>query len=356
MPYTDRAGPTDPTVTGYRDHETSPCAGCGQPDQRRSWCPTCTTCDRCQNLVPRTDTVDTVAGSTICNPCWVWYWQCQSCAGWNEVDDSCDNGCCDPDSCDCEDCRSDSFGRLVYDYGYKPDPVFHGTGPLFLGPELELEAPYGRGPECAEIAQAHLGSLGYLKEDSSLSYGFEIVTHPMSYDWALANYPWTMLTRLADAGCVTTEGTGLHVHVSRAGFASPCHTYRWMKFIYRNQIQVTTLARRSSAEWAAFTDSDRQAVKDYAKGARLLGDRHRAINPNNPDTFELRVFASSLDPGDVKAALGFTAASVEYTRTLTANTIATGGGWTWPAFVAWLAQRPAYRPVTEQLEALQCVC
>jgi RNA-directed DNA polymerase len=35
----------------------------------------------------------------------------------------------------------------------------------------------------------HLGRLGYLKADSSIGTGFEIVTHPMSYDWAMANFP-----------------------------------------------------------------------------------------------------------------------------------------------------------------------
>jgi hypothetical protein len=66
------------------------------------------------------------------------------------------------------------------------------------------------------------------------------------------------------------------------------------------------------------------------------------------------VFASSLDPHEVQAALGFAAASVEYTRDLTVDKILKDGGWAWPAFVAWLDQQPAYAPLTEQLEALQC--
>jgi hypothetical protein len=233
--------------------------------------------------------------------------------------------------------------------------VFHGTGPLFLGPEIEIATPAYLDAECAQHAAARLGDLGYLKEDGSIGCGFEIVTHPMSYEWAIDHFPWQLLTDLAARGCAATAQTGIHVHVSRAGFSSPCHIYRWMKFIYRNQPQVTAVARRSSAQWAAFTDHDRRSVKDYAKGTRY-GERYRAINTNNADTLELRIFASSLDPAQVQAALAFAAASVEYTRGLTAHDIAHHGGWQWPAFVAWLSDRPVYQPLRNQLEALPCVC
>ncbi|MGH3881766.1 MAG: hypothetical protein ACRDSK_32480 [Actinophytocola sp.] len=332
----------------------SRCVGCGELYRDGSDCDRCTTCDRCDATVRESETVETTRGSTICALCRQhWYWQCGQCDGWNRDGADCGNGCCDPDVCDCGECRRDELGGLVHDYYYKPPPVFHGTGPLFLGPEIEIETPDCSERECAEIAYSHLADLGYLKLDSSIGNGFEIVTHPMSYEWAMANFPWQMLTRLRESGCEATENTGIHVHLSRAGFDSPCHIYRWMKFIYRNEPQVKAVARRSSDEWAAFTDDDRKAVKDYAKGAR--GGRHRAINTNNHDTFELRVFASSLDPREVKAALGFAAAPVEYTRNLTVHTIA-NGGWTWPAFTGWLAEQPAYQPLTQQLEELQCVC
>jgi hypothetical protein len=335
------------------------CGGCAEWYRDGSSCRYCVTCGRCGAAVPEDDTVQTVHGSTICDGCrHDWYWQCSVCDGWNRDGGDCANGCC-PDDCDCDDCRDDDdlvdFGGLVHDYSYKPRPVFHGTGPLFLGPEIEIETPSWRDVECAEIARSYMGSLGYLKLDASIGNGFEIVTHPMSYDWAIAHFPWQMLTHLRETGCVATASTGMHVHVSRAGFASTCHTYRWMKLIYRNEQQVKAIARRTSDEWAAFTDQDRKAVKDYAKGTRG-GFRYRAINTQNPHTYELRVFASSLDPGEVQAALGFAAASVEYTRDLTVDKIAKGGGWAWPAFVDWLDQHPAYAPLTAQLEALQCVC
>ena len=336
------------------DGHPAVCPGCEQPHTGER-CPDCLICARCRRPEPAEDTVRTVRGSTVCEQCRAgYYWQCGSCDGWNRDGDTCGNGCaCDCGNCDECDDRSTDFSGLVHDYSYRPRPVFHGSGPLFLGPEIELEVQGRDGHRCAEIAYDGLGSLGYLKHDGSLDNGFEIVTHPMSYDWALENFPWPMLAALREHGGVATDATGIHVHVSRTGFSSVPHTYRWMKFIYRNETDVVRLARRT-CHWAAFRREDRHAVKQYVKGY-AYGDRYRAINTNNPDTLELRVFAGSLDADVVKAAFAFTAASVEYTRTLSVAAI-TAGGWQWPAFTGWLADRPRYAPLTRQLEALSCAC
>lgn len=354
MPCTNHVPDTDTRVVDCTSTEcaASSVATCERCNDDGS-CDRCVTCDRCHGRELHDDAVQTVRGSTICDSCRQdYYWQCDRCDGWNRDGSSCGNGCCS-DDCDCSDCNSDFDGRL-HDASYKPEPMFRGTGPLYLGPEIEIETPPYEGAECARLAEGFLGTLGYLKEDGSLDDGFEIVTHPMSYEWAMANFPWQMLTELRRLGCATPDNTGIHVHVSRAAFATPCHTYRWMKFIYRNQAQVTTLARRSSPGYAPFTDDDRRAVKHYVKG-RCGHTRYRAINTQNDDTLELRVFASSLDPRKVQAALGFAAASVEYTRDLTVRQI-TDGGWTWAAFVDWLSERPTYAPLLQELEALACVC
>jgi len=115
---------------------------------------------------------------------------------------------------------------------------------------------------------------------------------------------------------------------------------------------VIALARRESRDWAPFLDDDRRAVKDYAKGHRHCGYRYRAINVTNRDTFELRIFAGSLRPVEVAAALGFAEASVEYTRRLSVPAIVRAGGWGWPAFTTWLDERPEYAPLRDQIHTL----
>ncbi|WP_198171208.1 amidoligase family protein [Actinoplanes awajinensis] len=309
------------------------------------------TCERCGQ--PAAHPTRTATGVMICTECLVgFYTQCGGCDGWHHNDDHCPNGCpCGGDDCDSCYAVLDAF---VHDYSYQPRPVFHGVGPLFLGPEIEVEVGDGNRYRCAQIAFRELGDLGYLKRDGSLTCGFEIVTHPMSYDWALANFPWDMLGRLRDNGCLATDTTGIHVHLSRAGFSSVAHSYRWMKFIYRNERQVQQVARREASQWAAFCPEDRRAIKNYVKGD-WYGPRYRAINTNNEHTFELRVFAGSLDPQTIQAAFAFSVATVEYTRQLSVAAIA-GGGWGWPAFTGWLAGQSAYTPLVRQLEALSCAC
>ncbi|BCY08940.1 amidoligase family protein [Actinoplanes sp. L3-i22] len=302
-------------------------------------------CDHCDR--PTAQTTRISSRSLICDDCRnTFFVTCEHCQDWRHHEDRCPNGC---------DERAESdFDDLVHDYFYQPMPIFHGNGPLYLGPEIEVEVGDGDPYRCAEIALDSLGELGYLKRDGSLNDGFEIVTHPMSYAWAIEHFPWDMFARLREHGCFAGASTGIHVHLSRAGFSSTGHSYRWMKFIYRNEPQVLQVARRRSFQWAAFRDEDRRAVKAYVKGD-CYGDRYRAINTNNPMTYEIRVFAGSLDPDTVRAAFAFSVATVEYTRELTVAQIA-AGGWEWRAFTGWLHDRPQYAPLVRQLQALACAC
>ncbi|ALG14555.1 hypothetical protein AOZ06_04885 [Kibdelosporangium phytohabitans] len=241
----------------------------------------------------------------------------------------------------------------MHGYDYKPTPLFHGDGPLFVGVELEVSVPSQSFGEATETALRHLGRLGYLKEDSSIvDDGFEIVTHPMSYEWAMQRFPWNLLDALEKLGS-DADGNGLHVHVSREAFDGPCHLYRWMKFFYRNQPQVVALARRMSSH-AAFRADGRARIKHYAKGGK--GIRYHAINTQNDTTVEVRVFAGTLNRQRAQAAIGLTVATVEYTRTLTTQDITQRDGWQWPAFADWVSQRPHYAPLVAEMETLLCAC
>ncbi|WP_245568172.1 hypothetical protein [Nocardia jiangxiensis] len=342
------------------------------PDSRL--CPNCgdwSVCEGCAR--PAEELYLAVDSSELCEDCCADYGLCDRCDRYDESTYTLDNddvvceGCSSLyDECGncytllaeghtyCESCgHATGSDDRIHDYFYKPAPRFHGAGPVYLGFELEIKTLPRALEECVDLALDRLRGLGYLKEDSSIGCGFELVTHPMSYAYAIDQFPWDLLTALAARGAYTDRHVGLHVHVSRAGFSSPAHAYRWLKFVYRNQCPATVLARRDPASWASFDPNARSRTARIVKGERGFG-RCQAVNAEPEDTFEVRIFASSLHPQQVQAALGFVDATVEYTRTLTSADIARRRGWEWTAFTTWLRTRPAYTPLLTELEDLAC--
>lgn len=355
------AGPTG-VVSGavkVRSVECRQLAGCDSITAScRDICAACVPkfvrCDQCGQYSRDARTV--FDGSQACGECVATrYWRCADCMSLIDDGDYCSD--CDG-PCSCGDCYECGYAPacedpLIHDYDFKPPPRFHGDGPTYFGLELEINAEDK--DDDARTAARCLGDLGYLKADSSIDYGFEIVTHPMSYAWAMGNFPWQMLDKLREAGCGTDgASTGLHVHISRDAFSAPSHIYRWMKFLYRNADTVGVVARRVSHEWARFDNGDRERVMEFVKGAK--SSRHKAINTQNEHTFELRVFASSLVAQEVQAALGLAAASVEYTRNLTVRDISRNHAWQWSSFVTWLSGKREYAPLAAELEVLACAC
>ncbi|GAA4201701.1 hypothetical protein [Actinocatenispora rupis] len=289
-------------------------------------CPTCERCDARiadQNVIYADDL-------SVCADC---AWRCEGCNTWR---------------LEGNDCPCDSLDGMVHHCDYLPLLAFHGDGPLYLGMELEIGIAEELQYDCARLCTQTLDGLAWLKRDGSVE-GFELVTHPMSYQWAITKFPWHLLPALAEKGADRhCPSAGLHVHLSRAGFAGPAHIYRWMKLIHRNRPEVIGLARRDSTSYAPFTDDARRDTGRLAKGKAWSG-KYAAINTCHEDTFELRVFASSLEVQHVQAVLGFADASVEYTRHLSVADIARRDGWGWSAFADWVAQHDTYAPLTREI-------
>jgi hypothetical protein len=172
-----------------------------------------------------------------------------------------------------------------------------------------------------------------MKDDGSLSDGFEVVTHPHTLTEYQSNFNWEFIPKLKREGYRSwnTDTCGLHVHVSRTAFGeglvpwnSPnrdqlilkkqAHELRFMKLIYDNQRQVERIAGRSGNHYATFGDKGRLVHK--LKFGTQSDGRYSAINTANDSTLEVRVFKGSLRKERVLSALEFVAASVEYTRDL----------------------------------------
>lgn len=259
----------------------------------------------------------------------------------------CENGDCDP-YCDCQYVNT-SDERLL-NYSYTPSLRFNGDKAPYYGMEIEVTTDNISG--AIDVIESHAPRLIYCKEDSSVQ-GLEMVTHPMSYPWAMQNFPWDMLQELrtSTGATVIGEDNGIHVHVGRDGFDSSAHLYRWLKVWYRNPRDIQRIARRRASHWGAFNPSHRTAHKEHVKAGKpaynyyndaTMRERYAAINTTNEDTLEVRVFASTLRPHRARAALQLVAGTVEYTRQLTSEAITQRHGWDWPAFISWAGKSGEY--------------
>lgn len=207
----------------------------------------------------------------------------------------------------CESCY-DSH-HIINDYDFKPYPEFYGKGHYFFGVELEV-----KGYDCQTIAQQVIKNEEvYCKEDSSIGGGFEIVSHPCTLNYHLNNLQWENIMQICLDNNYTSHdaGTcGLHVHISRDAFGEK-YEKREMnlaKFLYLfekfwNEIKI--FSRRTEAqidEWASNYGLDTpENILEEAKGC----GRYYAVNLENYNTIEVRIFRGTLKYNTFVASLQF---------------------------------------------------
>jgi hypothetical protein len=343
-------------------------------------------CDDCVQICQRCDTIGTIDDCfmTVDDETW-----CEACAdrrsyfcdsceernsyGTSYVSDRGEHWCegCLNDTYWCDDCEeynaegcdrcsedTDSHGnRVIHDYSYRPDAIFHSTDKnerLFFGLEIEVEGWDSKSDSAMHAYQLESMDLAYLKNDGSLNNGFEIVTHPMSHDFFKneASDFWSVIEDLRSKNGVRvkswdTRTCGLHIHISRTGFNGGAHMHRFLNLVYSNPDFYSTLAGRSSDQWAKFTDIYMREYKRDENGERIWNedtgyditskrtfmhklqpdrnsDRYSAVNTNNRETLEMRIFRGTVNGETIKAQLDLAHASVEYTRNLTVQDVRNG--------------------------------
>jgi hypothetical protein len=248
----------------------------------------------------------------------------------------------------------------IHDYSYRPDLIFHTTNKderLYFGMEIELECRNGRYDPAEYAGRLEDYDLAYLKSDGSLSDGFEIVTHPMTHDFFKneATEFWETLAGLRNQYKVMTWGTstaGIHIHISRTGFKGGPHMHRFLNLVYSNEDLYSVVAGRTSSRWAKFDDvmtstrtvddEGNRSWKEHRSFRNKIvdgrnSDRYSAVNTQNRDTLELRIFKSTTKPERIKGYMDLAHASVEYTRHLTLQQVK-DGALSRDAFIAYVRE------------------
>lgn len=221
-------------------------------------------------------------------------------------------------------CRS-SLDSRIHDYGHKPRPQFFGEAPYHFGIELEVEQmdedSVSEGVDIV-LSDTDRARRIYLKEDGSLTNGFEIVTHPHSLAEFQTVMNWDFLPELSNANYRSwdTSTCGLHIHISRTAFDNDNHLIRFTKLIYDNKNAVQTLAGRTS-DYARFNDSIKSngvGLIRKIKNGQSTDGHVAAVNADTYDsqTVEVRVFRGSLRKERVLAGIEFCHAVVEHTRNM----------------------------------------
>lgn len=364
-----------------RDLDYVTCRGCAEMN------PCILACTRCGELRPTRDALGTISTGegdlvTVCEDCQNdEQWQlCSHCSVYTMTMGA-DIECCETDDhgivagCQCYSCRRNRANRPSYinNYSYRPELRFltvggetrYGIGSYgsaidrttYLGFELEVEVHRNNDlQDVAKMFKAAIGEDFYLKSDGSIGHGFEIVSHPMTLEYAMAKVNWRAFREFRKDGRIySADNCGMHVHVSKAAFSSKAHEYRWMLFFHRNRLTMQTIAGRESS-YARFDNTNRanlaRVVKDRRNRVHRETERYSAINMLNDETYEVRIFESSVYVNRVQAYLQLVDATVEYTRHLVSSKVMRDGGFNFGEFRVWLsANRSRYAQLIQRIEA-----
>lgn len=189
----------------------------------------------------------------------------------------------------------------------------------WFGVELEVEVQHGSNISRLKSAKRILNHVNgsqikktdnniFIENDGSLSHGFEIITQPMGLDKHEALWHWVNDKSLVkNLLSHKTSTCGLHVHVSR-GNISTMQLSKMITFINHpdNRNLIEAIARRYGSGYAVMSD------KKLGNAWKSQYRRHEAVNVENDETIEFRIFRGSLKHQTIMACIEFVNALVEF--------------------------------------------
>ena len=276
-----------------------------------------TTCDCCGERIWN-DEAQGDSNVVLCSHCYEYHYTiCDNCGRLIPNDSAYYND--DDNYPYCYDCFIKLQEKAIKCYSYKPEPIFHGSGNLFYGIELEIDKG-GEDDSNAEILLDIANAKGehmYCKHDGSIDEGFEMVSHPMSLDYHECNMNWSdIFSRAIQMGYRShnTSTCGLHIHVNRSAFGKNMDEQenviaRIVHFVERHWWEIVKFSRRTEFNlnrWAARYATISPEVQDTYKKAKdkRLG-RYVAVNLENDKTIEFRLFRGTLRYKTFMASLQF---------------------------------------------------
>jgi len=194
---------------------------------------------------------------------------------------------------------------------------------LFLGVELEID----KGGMTDKNAKQVIDFLGeqnvYCKHDGSLESGFEIVTHPCTYEYH-KNLAYEHLFKiLSDLNYRShdVETCGLHIHFNRNYFGKDKLTQdlaisKLLYIVEKFWDKVVIIARRNSNRFAKryYLNDDETILDMYAKSKN--SDKYGVVNLKHKDTVEIRIFKGTLNYNTFISTLEFVNKIVKFIKNI----------------------------------------
>ena len=235
-------------------------------------------------------------------------------------------GCFDNNSHCCSQCGRYSIDndrcpfcpRDVESYDYWPRLQFYKAkgetkAPYYFGFELEVE--HEDGPP------SPMPAFVFCKDDGSLNSGYEVVSHPVSPAWIREHKPElkALLTKLKENGAMSynTRTCGMHVHVSRTAFDGTFHLFKFLEMFYRHAGWTLLISQRKEElldRWATCGASFGDVIRKAKAKMNGHDSRYTAVNLENDETVEVRVFRGTLGSTSFFKNLQYVEAIVEFTR------------------------------------------
>lgn len=299
-----------------------------------NYCHDClTVCDICGEVIPIQDSYQAADSDYYyCHTCYTERtYQCEQCGSRFRYEDSLR----EVDDCwYCDSCY-DNHRSIIQPYHTQKDYGeirFYGDesrrDSIYMGFELEVDSKdwFDR-EEIAEGLQSRFGDFFAYENDGSLNYGLELISQPasLSYHLSLMDKYDDAFRYLLKNGVKSHDvGTcGLHIHLDRRYFrdkedssiAKLLYLFEkfrpeLMKISRRSDTQAADWARSRKQNYSGEAGWIKQAVME-SKAFASYQQRYYAVNLNNDNTIEIRLWRGTLNAETFEATLKFTARLAE---------------------------------------------
>jgi hypothetical protein len=232
--------------------------------------------------------------------------------------EDCNSRCVVQDTRDglCVNCLNDSYHvqnysmRVENELGFDKHTLKRKSDP-YLGIEMEFQVDKRK--QGRLYVGDNLAGHAMMKEDGSISDGFEVVSRPASYLSHLHNYD-SFLTNLPEY-IHPHKSCGMHVHISRTAFTT-MGAGKFVEFMNRadNKSFIKLIAGRGTTNYQN-GDPDYTIKKPFRIAKRgEYCNRYNFVNLGNSKTIELRIFATPANKKEFHIRMQFVKAMVDYCK------------------------------------------